>query len=105
MKILSSIINSIKEDSPVQEVRRGLHWTAVVSRKCGLASTMAQGRCSHDNSDMPLTDMTALELAALCDDKNTEKASIGIAAINSLLKIDPEQYTDADGLKIISEMG
>ncbi|MFA5518964.1 MAG: DUF364 domain-containing protein, partial [Spirochaetota bacterium] len=58
-----------------------------------------------DNSDMPLTDMTALELAALCDDKNTEKASIGIAAINSLLKIDPEQHSDADGLKIISEMG
>lgn len=105
MKILSSIIDSIKEDSPVQEVRRGLHWTAVVSRKCGLASTMAHGRCSHDNSDMPLTDMTALELAALCDDKSTEKASIGIAAINSLLSINPDQYSDADGLKIISEMG
>ena len=105
MEILKSIINSIKEDSPGHEVRRGLHWTAVVSRKCGLASTMAQGGCSHDEADTPITKMTALELASLCHKKSPEKASMGIAAINSLLTINPDQYSDADGLKIISEMG
>lgn len=105
MEILTSIINSIKEDSPVQEVRRGLHWTAVVSRQCGLASTMAQGGCNHDESDTPITNMTALELAGMCHEKSAEKASMGIAAINSLISIDPDQYSGADGLKIISEMG
>jgi len=47
MEILGIILKNIKEDSPVQEVRRGLHWTAVVTKRCGLASTMAQGGCNH----------------------------------------------------------
>jgi len=40
MEILKAIINHIKTDSPVKEVRKGIFWTAVVSRFCGLSSTM-----------------------------------------------------------------
>jgi len=108
MEIINSIVNSVREDAPVQEVRRGIHWTAVVSRRCGLASTMAQGGCDHGEgggAEGPLTEMTALELARCCLGGDTAKASIGLAAINSLLDVDPDKYTGVDGLQIVREMG
>lgn len=108
MDILKAILNEIKGDSPVSEVRRGLHWTAVVSRRCGLASTLSHGGCSQGKSDGMeggFTEMTALELAKLSLEEQSEKASLGIAAINSLLDVDPEKYAGDDGLKIVKEMG
>jgi uncharacterized protein len=48
VEILNNILKIIKEDAQVQEVRRGLNWTAVVSKHCGLASTMAQGSCCNE---------------------------------------------------------
>jgi uncharacterized protein (DUF4213/DUF364 family) len=108
MEILNSIMKSIKEDAPVQEVRRGLHWTAVVSKRCGLASTMAYGGCNHGETggmEGYLTEMTALGLARYCLDGDMEKASLGLAAINSLLDIDPDKYANVDGLQIVKDMG
>jgi uncharacterized protein len=108
MDILNSILNNIKEDARVQEVRRGLHWTAVVSRRCGLASTMAQGSCCSGEAtggmEGSFTEMTALELARHCID-DTARTSLGLAAINSLLDVDPNRYTDIDGLQLVKDMG
>ena len=108
MEILNSILESIKADAPVRDVRRGLSWTAVVSRRCGLASTVAHGGCSHGTGggiEGSFTGMTAIELARLCIEDDTGKASLGLAAINSLLDVDPYEYSGVDGLKIINEMG
>jgi uncharacterized protein (DUF4213/DUF364 family) len=107
MEILTGILNSIKEDAPLQEVRRGIHWTAVVSKQCGLASTMIQG-CSHNEETGMrrglFSEMTALELARYCVDDNVEMASLGLAAINSVLDIDSDRYSSIDGLQIVKEM-
>jgi len=108
MNILTDLLNSISTDSPVTEVRRGLHWTAVVSRRCGLASTIVHGGCSHGKGggmEGSFTEMTALELARLSVEEEPGKASLGIAAINSLLDADPDKYSGVDGLKIIKELG
>jgi uncharacterized protein (DUF4213/DUF364 family) len=108
MEILNSILENIKKDAPVQEVRRGLHWTAVVSRRCGLASTLAHGGCDHEETggmEGSFTEMTALGLARYCLDDDVAKASLGLAAINSLLDVDPHQYADIDGLQIVKDMG
>jgi uncharacterized protein (DUF4213/DUF364 family) len=109
MEILNSILMSIKEDAPVKEVRRGIHWTAVVSRQCGLASTTDKG-CSNNEEAGGLEgssymDMTALELARYCLDDDAAKVSLGLAAINSLLDVEPDRYADIDGLQIVKEMG
>jgi len=108
MEILNSIIKSIKEDAQVQEVRRGLSWTAVVSRHCGLASTMAQGSCCNEEMaggmEGSFTKMTALELARYCFNDPT-KTSLGLAAINSLLDVNPDRCTDIDGLQMVKDMG
>ncbi|HPS59541.1 MAG TPA: DUF364 domain-containing protein [Spirochaetota bacterium] len=107
MEILKSIMNSIKEDSPVYEVRRGIAWTAVVSRQCGLASAVAHGGCSHGaggGMEGSFTRMTALELALFCLEKDLAKASLGLAAVNSLLNADHDKHQGMDGLNIIKEM-
>lgn len=109
MQILHSILNGIREDAPIQDVRRGINWTAVVSRQCGLASTMAQGGCCSGDTattDRPFTEMTALELARNCflggDPGNI---SLGLAAANSLCDVDPNKYSDVDGLQLVKEVG
>jgi uncharacterized protein len=108
MEILTRILKNIKEDAPVQDVRRGIHWTAVVSRRCGLASTVAQGGCNHEQTggkEGSLTEMTALELARYCLEEDTAKASLGLAALNSLLDIASSRYSDVDGLKLVKDIG
>jgi uncharacterized protein len=109
MEILTALLNSIEQDAPVQEVRRGIHWTAVVSRRCGLASTIVQGGCcSGDSSakDRLFTEMTALELAQYClTGGDTGRASLGLAAINSLIEIDPNRHNDVDGLELVKQVG
>ncbi|HPV50233.1 MAG TPA: DUF364 domain-containing protein [Smithellaceae bacterium] len=109
MEILNSILESITEDAPVMDVRRGLTWTAVVSRRVGLASSMVEKTgCNHgegESREGAFTEMTALELARYCHDNDTTRASLGLAAINSLLEIDPESYGAVDGLKIAYDLG
>jgi uncharacterized protein (DUF4213/DUF364 family) len=92
MQILRDIMASLKADSPVQEVRRGLFWTAAVSRHCGLASTMMREFChdEHEDNDnfLPPSAMTAMALAQLSLSEDISEASLGLAAINSLIDTD-----------------
>jgi uncharacterized protein len=109
MKIISDILNSIKTDSTVKEVLRGLHWTAVVSKHCGLASAMPQETCDHreeeNESSGLLTDMTALKLAQFIYSSDTSKASLGLAAINSQLELNSEKCSDINGIDLLCEKG
>ncbi|HBA54997.1 MAG TPA: hypothetical protein DCZ04_11250, partial [Syntrophorhabdus aromaticivorans] len=110
MKILEVLIDSIeKTDAPVKEVRRGLHWTAVISRFCGLSSTMIRdSRCHEEQqgeSMDSLTDKTALGLARLSLSANITGASLGLAALNSLIGIDMEKCVDMDGLELAFKIG
>jgi uncharacterized protein (DUF4213/DUF364 family) len=110
MKILEVLIDSIeKTDAPVKEVRRGLHWTAVISRFCGLSSTMTRDFCSHEEQQADamgsLTDMTAFELARLSLSENITEASLGLAALNSLIGVDIDKCVNIDGLELAFKIG
>ncbi len=108
MEILNDILQNIATDAAVTEVRRGLHWTAVVSRHCGLASTLDAGSCAHEDDNKTegsFTEMTALQLARYCLSEDTGMASLGIAALNSLLDVDVEKCADLDGLKLVHDIG
>ena len=93
MEILQAIINDIRSDAPVREIRRGIHWTAVVSRYCGLSSTMIRDQCCDDDGESDfqgsLSRLTALEIARHALSDNIVEASFGLAAINSLTEVDP----------------
>ncbi len=109
MKIIDALINSLPQDSPVKEVRVGPFWTAVVSRGCGLASTLMED--GHHHGDAPvrdagrLTERSALELARLGRSPSLIEASIGMAAINSLLEVDETYCQELNAARLLMEKG
>ena len=109
MQILRDIVASLKADSPVKEVRKGLFWTAVISRRCGLASTMMRELCPDENKDnsnfRPFSEMTAMELARQSLSDDISEASLGLAAINSLIDTDISASMEINAGDILMEHG
>jgi uncharacterized protein len=107
MEVLNHILSVIDNDAPVDHIIRGVYWTAVVSKFCGLSSTMLRD-CAQDHEDTEpilLTGKTALELAQLSLSADIEKASLGLAAINSLIPIDLSRCTEINASHILIEKG
>ncbi|HAX61939.1 MAG TPA: hypothetical protein DCX95_05225 [Elusimicrobia bacterium] len=105
--ILEKILENIKKDYPVKQIQIGLRWTAVVSKNCGLASTMPR-ECTGEEEAMDsgfLTKMGAKELALWVLSEKIEKASVGMAAINSLIDIDKSKCKEMNADNIIKEKG
>jgi uncharacterized protein (DUF4213/DUF364 family) len=107
MKILDDVIESISEDSVVQEVYACVFWTAVVSKHCGLASTFHEGHPGHKIVREPgrLRGKSALELASYANSDHLLEASIGMAAVNSLIDIDETRCVEKNALDILMEKG
>jgi uncharacterized protein len=88
MTLLEELITSLPEQPiPVRRVTMGIHWTAVCSQFCGLASTLTSENLPHMDLDGVGTyqDRSAQELAQLALSGNHLECSIGVAAINSML--------------------
>lgn len=109
MDILEAIIEAIDDDAPVGTVMRGLFWTAVVSRRCGLASTMMRETCLDEQKDdetaLAYMEKTALELAREAVSNDITKASVGLASINSLIDIDPGRCVSANAADLLAKLG
>ncbi|HHP51639.1 MAG TPA: hypothetical protein ENM97_07900 [Moorella mulderi] len=109
MKILQDIISSLKGDAPVKEVRIGPFWTGVWSRYCGLSSTLLPP--GHHGESYPvreagfLTEKSARELCPYVFSPSPLEASVGMAAINSLLEIDEGELQEINAEDIIAEHG
>jgi hypothetical protein len=107
MEILNHILSTINHDAPVDDILRGIHWTAVVSRYCGLSSTMLRDCADNHEDTEPLlfAGKTAAQLAQLSFSADVGKSSLGLAAINSLISIDPERCTEVNAALIVMEKG
>ncbi|MGQ9627596.1 MAG: Rossmann-like domain-containing protein [Anaerolineae bacterium] len=110
MGIIDDLLASLKEDAPLREVRIGVFWTAVLSRRCGLASTLHQERHHHHGRPpVPeagsLLEKSALELASYARSESLLEASLGMAAINSLLEVDESICVDLNAREIILQRG
>lgn len=109
MQILRAIIESVATDASVEEVRRGLFWTAVVSRTCGLASTMMRDMCPDHGEDhdraRSLTDRSVKELARLAFSGDISEASLGLAAINSLIEVGESRITETNAGDLLVQEG
>ncbi len=106
MDILSDLLSGLPQGDPVRTVLVGAHWTVVCSRYCGLASTM-QGDKPHGHEKVRDVGMlhlkSARELAEYALSDIPLEASIGVAAINSLLepyesKVEAEEINASDVL-------
>lgn len=107
MKILDDLISDLGEDSIVHEVHACVFWTAVVSKHCGLASTFHEPHPHHRavRDVGNLTQLSALELAEYAKSDNLLEASIGMAAINSLIDIDEAKCVEEDAFDILAQKG
>ena len=91
MGLIEDLIESVKKnDCEVKDVRVGVSWTGVWSKYCGLSKTygipVPHGNYTRDFGE--LIGKSSLELAKYVYSWNFIEASIGVAAINSM--IDPK---------------
>jgi uncharacterized protein (DUF4213/DUF364 family) len=96
MPIVDDLIAGLKSDGPVQEVLVGAHWTAVQTKHLGLASTLRDPCPDHPANPVKdagrLKEQTALQLCRLAGSASPLEATIGMAAINSMLdRVDGEE--------------
>lgn len=114
MDIVDKLLNSIGQDAPVQQIVVGAFWTGVVVEgdppRCGLASTLH----AEETGPWPpvvdagrLLERSACELASLLRSKRILEASIGMAALNALLRLAAreETYTEVNAEEVIVERG
>lgn len=108
MAILDDILRSIEEDAAVRSILVGAHWTAVCSRRCGLASTMLDEK-PHGQEVVRdvggLHHKSARELAEYALSEIPLEASIGLAAINSLIEVDAENAVELDAEAVLAQHG
>jgi len=108
MKILDDVIDSLPHgETKVREIHVCAHWTAVLSRHCGLASTFKEEVHPHKGvRDVGhLTEKSAFELVLYSRAENLLEASIGMATINSLIDIDESRCVEANAYEILVEKG
>jgi len=106
MEILNSLISSIKEDHAIHQIITGVHWTAVVSRYCGLSSTFQDPPPHRPIEGVgSLTKKTALELAEFTRSDIQLEASIGMAALNSLIEVDEKQCIELNAFDELAKQG
>jgi uncharacterized protein (DUF4213/DUF364 family) len=79
----------------------------VLSKNCGLASTLHEGHPYHKIVREPgkLRGKSALELAEYAKSDRLLEASIGMAAINSLIDIDETRCIEKNAFDILAEKG
>jgi uncharacterized protein (DUF4213/DUF364 family) len=109
MKLLDDVLNSLDFDAEITDIRQGVFHTAVVSRNCGLASTLVHEAC-HGNGPQiqepgKLKQKTARDLASMAYSSRTMEASIGMAAINSLNRFNEDDCIQVNAAYILAEKG
>ena len=108
LDILEDIISSLEKGVPIGEIRRGPLWTGVVSKRCGLASALNEGGCGAVGAPKDASaymHLTADELAGLAVSGNIPEASLGLAAINSLIEIDPDECDEMNASEFLFDAG
>jgi uncharacterized protein len=106
MKILNDIISSICEDSKVHGVCCGVRWTSVKSRRCGLSSTFVDpSDHGHVRDVGSLDQKSALELVGYARSEVQLEASIGMAALNSLIDIDEDRLIELNAFDVLAREG
>ena len=108
LEILEDILQCVKADSQIHQILVGVHWTAIASRYCGLASTLCEPPPHHDTQVRDVGQLhqkSALELAQYIFSDRLLEASLGMAAINSLIDIDESISEPLNAFDIIAEQG
>jgi uncharacterized protein (DUF4213/DUF364 family) len=109
--IINALLSTLDYQAPVREILIGVHWTAVVTRNCGLAST--PHNLDHHHSDFPapvkdagkLLEKDTLRLSRMARSESVLEAAIGMATINSLIEVEESRCIDLNAGDFIEEQG
>lgn len=115
MSLLDDLLTHLPDDAPVRSVLVGAHWTVVCSGTsptggchCGMASTIT-GDKPHAHEQVRdvgrLHLKSARELAEYARSDNPLEASLGVAAINSLLDVDERNAAEINAAAVLAERG
>ena len=103
-KIIDFLISYAKErDYKVENVTVGLNWTCVLSKNCGMAMTYKIGK--EIKNAGRLEELTTSQLAEYLKSWNLLEASVGLAAINSVIDPPANAKKGINGLDIGLEVG
>ena len=108
MSLVDDLLQTLPEDRPIRQIIVGVHWTVVCSHGCGMASTIT-GEKPHAHEKVRsvgrLLELSAHELATFARSDNPLEASLGIAAINSLLDVDEMQAVELNAADLLASRG
>lgn len=108
MTLIDDLIQGLPKDQPVRQVLVGVHWTVVCSKWCGMASTIT-GDNPHAHEKVrsvgQLHELSAHELASFARSDNPLEASLGVAAINSLLDVDETKAVELNAADLLIQRG
>lgn len=106
MKVIEELIKGLPGEPEAKKVLVGVFWTMVESSRVGLASTLAPGH-PHEGSPVreagKLTGRSARELARLLLSDSVLEASIGMAALNSLIEPDERWFVEKNASEVLME--
>ena len=108
MTVLDDLLDALHEDAPIHSIVVGAYWTLVCSRYGGLAATL---RPDHAHGEARVREVgrlhhkSARQLAEWSHSGNLLEASIGVAAINSLLEVDETLAVEVNAVDVLTEHG
>jgi uncharacterized protein (DUF4213/DUF364 family) len=109
MKILDDLLSTLNFNAVVRDIRQGTFQTAVVTRHGGLASTPREHRYPQGATPVKgagtLLEKAALGMAQMAYSPNLLEAAIGMATINSLLKVDEGSCVELNAGDLLAEKG
>ncbi len=109
MKILTDILSTLDYGATVKDIRQGAFQTAVLTHKCGLASTPHDPGPHHDkvpvNEAGLLLNQEPEMLARMALSSSTLEAAIGMATINSLIDVDKKRCQELNAGDLLFEKG
>ncbi len=108
-RIIDNILSSLDYNASIKDVRQGPFQTAVLTRGCGLASTPHDTGPHHSQS--PVTEAGLLmekdvrALAHMALSPSPLEAALGMATINSLIKVDEPRCTELNAGDLLARRG
>jgi len=109
MRIIDDLLSALSYEVTVRDIRQGPFQTAVLSRNCGLASTPHDLGPHHGKAPVKeaglLIDKDAFTLARMANSPSPHEAAIGMATINSLVKIDEGRCVELNAGNLFAKEG
>jgi hypothetical protein len=109
MKILDAVLSTLDFEAEVKDIRLGVFHTGVISRECGLASTLTRDAFKYEGPHVTqpgnLLNKTSYELAVMAGSNKLMEAAIGMATINSLIHVEEVDCIAVNASEILAAKG